>query len=331
MVAVTTEVQRVLSGQAGVLSRRQALQAGLEPHDIRRLLRRRDWTTVHSGVFVDHTGPMTWVQRAWAGVLFSWPAALCHESALRAGDGPGSRDLGREEVVHVAVDRRRTTLVAPPGVELHHLVRLETRALWNLSPPRLRYDDAALDVASDARSDLDAIAALAKACQSRRTTARRLLENLADRPRVARRAWLESTLRDVADGTCSALEHGFLRLVERPHGLPVADRQARATASTGVVYRDAAYGRHVVELDGRLFHDSSTQRDADFERDLDHAVDGGSTVRLSWGQVFDRPCSTAAKLVRVLTAAGVAVSAHGCGPGCPVDQAVAASRIRAPR
>ena len=45
---------------------------------------------VHPGVYVNHTGELTWLQRAWAAVLFAWPAALSHDSALRAADGPGS-------------------------------------------------------------------------------------------------------------------------------------------------------------------------------------------------------------------------------------------------
>jgi hypothetical protein len=310
---------RHLALQAGVISRRQALSAGLEPHDVRRLLRRREWALLHPGVYVDHTGTPSWLQRAWAGVLLAWPAALCHESAIRAGDGPGARDRTIEELIHVGVDRGRTSLVVPSGVRLHHLSRFEERVQWNLGPPRLRYDEAALDVAASASTEFASLAALAKACQSRRTTAQRLLATLAERPRMPRRSWLEAALRDVAEGTCSALEHGYLTRIERPHRLPRDTRQVRATSSLGVVYRDAEYADAcVVELDGRLFHDSATQRDADFERDLDAAVDGRSTVRLSWGQVFDRPCRTGAKLVVVLRAHGVVVEPVSCAPGCAV-------------
>ena len=305
--------------QAGVVSRRQALKAGLDPHDVRRLLRRREWAILHPGVYVTHTGPPTWLQRAWAGVLLAWPAALCHDSAMRAGDGPGARDRLSEELIHVGVDRQRASRVVPPGVRLHHLTRFRERVLWNLGPPRLRYEDAALDVAAAATTDFAAIAALAKACQSRRTTAQRLLDTLAERPRIPRRLWLEGTPDDVTAGTCSALEHGCLNRVERRHSLPRADRQVRAAASVGVVYRDAEYGRRfIVELGGRLFHDSATQRDADFERDLDAAVDGKSTLRLSWGQVLDRPCSTASKVVRVLQAHGIVCHARARGPDCAV-------------
>ncbi|MET1059435.1 MAG: hypothetical protein ABWX84_07545 [Nocardioides sp.] len=88
---------------------------------------------------------------------------------------------------------------------------------------------------------------------------------------------MSGVLRDVAEGTCSVLEHGYLHLVERAHGLPSAQRQLHATGSVGVVYRDADYGLLVVELDGRLFHDSTEQRDRDFERDLDCAL--ANTVR----------------------------------------------------
>ncbi|MFV8054399.1 type IV toxin-antitoxin system AbiEi family antitoxin domain-containing protein [Mycobacterium sp. 48b] len=301
------DVDELLRQQDGVISRRQALAAGLREHEIRRLLRRNEWARVHAGVYVDHTGPPAWSQRAWAAVLYAAPAALCFESAMGNETSP----------IHVAVERNRTTLAEPAGVRIHHLASLQERVWWNVGPPRMRYDEAVLDVACRAASELDAIAALANACQSRRTTAQRLLQLLDSRGRVRRRRWLRAVLLDIADGTCSVLEHGYLVRVERPHGLPKAIRQKRAASSVGVCYRDAEYGEQlIVELDGRIYHDSSTRRDADFERDLDAAVDGRATVRLSYGQVFDRPCQTASKIAQVLQRHGIAVTGRPCGPGC---------------
>ncbi|MEN4398630.1 type IV toxin-antitoxin system AbiEi family antitoxin domain-containing protein [Mycolicibacterium senegalense] len=301
------DVDNVLRQQDGVISRRQALDAGLREHEIRRRLRRNEWARVHPGVYVDHTGPLTWSQRAWAAVLYAAPAALCFESALGADTLP----------IHVAVAQQRAILAQPEGVRIHHRVNLQERVLWNVSPPRKRYDEAVLDVACRAASELDAIAVLANACQSRRTTANRLLRVLDSRARVRRRQWLRAVLVDIADGTCSVLEHGYLVRVERPHGLPRAVRQTRSATSAGVCYRDAEYGeRLIVELDGRVHHDSATRRDADFERDLDAAVDGRSTIRLSYGQVFDRPCRTAGKIAQVLQLHGLAVAGHPCGPRC---------------
>ncbi len=301
------DVDDLLRQQDGVISRRQALDAGLQEHEIRRLLRRNEWARVHAGVYVDHTGPLTWSQRAWAAVLYAAPAALCFDSALGADALP----------IHVAVAQQRAILAEPTGVRIHHLVNLQERVLWNVGPPRMRYDEAALDVACRAASELDAIAVLANACQSRRTTAHRLLQVLDSRARVRRRRWLRAVLVDIADGTCSVLEHGYLVRVERPHGLPRATRQKRSASSVGVCYRDVEYGEQlIVELDGRVHHDSTTRRDADFERDLDAAVDGRSTVRLSYGQVFGRPCQTASKIALVLQRHGIAVAGRPCGPGC---------------
>ena len=292
--------------QAGVISRRQAIDTGLRDHQIRRLLRRNEWARVHPGVYIDHTGPLTWMQRAWAAVLYAAPAALCLESALSI-EGP---------LIHVAVSRHRGMLVEPDGVRIHPIDRRDGRVLWNVGPPRLRYEEAALDVACHT-TGFDAIAVLADACQSRRTTADRLLRVLDSRRRIRGRRWLRAVLIDIAAGTCSVLEYGYRNRVERAHGLPRAKRQTRFASSIGVVYRDTEYAeRLVVELDGRLFHDSASARGKDFERDLDAAVDGRSTVRLTYQQVFDRSCQTAAKIAQVMRQHGIAVGGHACGPGC---------------
>lgn len=263
---------------------------------------------------MSHTGPLTWIQRAWAAVLSAWPAALAHESAVRAGDGPGRR-YDDDAVIHIVVDQRRT-VITPSGVRVHRRRSFDQNVRWNFSPPRLQYEHAVLDVALDAPDDLDAVALLARAVQSRRTTALRLLGSIGERSRVPRSDWLTAVLSDVAEGACSVLEHEYLSKVERPHGLPRGSRQRRAGTSTGVVYRDVAYDALLVELDARLFHDTAGQRDRDFERDLDAAVDGRQTLRLSWGQVHARPCSTAAKVGAVLGRRGWSGALTACGPGC---------------
>jgi hypothetical protein len=193
------------------------------------------------------------VQRAWAGVLYAWPAALTGESALRAAEGPG-RTKPREIGIHVAVAQERK-VVSRPGLRIERRRSLDAIVLWNLGPPRIRYEEAVLDVALEATTGIDAIAVISSACGGRRTHAARLAAAVAARPRVPRRAWITAVLHDVAEGTCSVLEHGYLDRVERPHGLPPALRQLRTVAAGGTVYRDAEIAGHVViELDGRLFH-----------------------------------------------------------------------------
>ena len=70
------------------------------------------------------------------------------------------------------------------------------------------------------------------------------------------------------------------------------------------------------ELDGRLFHDTTAQRDKDMDRDLLTAVGGQDTVRLSYGQVYDRPCWTAAAVALLLESAGWEGQPRRCGPDC---------------
>lgn len=50
----------LLADQSGVSSRRQAVEEKLSPTEISRKIRRREWTVVHPGVYVDHTGPLPW-------------------------------------------------------------------------------------------------------------------------------------------------------------------------------------------------------------------------------------------------------------------------------
>ena len=302
-----------LALQDGLISRRQALGDGMTVTDLKRRLRRREWVAVHPGVYVNHTGGLTWRQRAWAAVLATGPdAALCLDSARRAHEGPGRRDSD-ESVVHVAVVHGRPRL-APEGVRVHQMVDLATRVQWNKTPPCTRYDDTVLDLAARG-TRLTSVARLADACGSRRTTAARLRDRLDERKRIAQRDWLRAVLSDVADGTCSVLEHGYLDLVERPHALPVGARQALRDLGNGRVYRDVDLpGLGVrIELDGKLFHTSTGDRDRDLERDLDAVVaEDGMTIRLGFGQVYDRPCSTAAKLAAVMRRQGWAGEPTAC-------------------
>lgn len=323
LLAVRDELAR----QDGVVTRRQALRAGLQPHDLERLVRRRALAPLHRGVLVDHTGPPSWRQRAWGAVLAPGPAAVVGGSAI---DLARNLDLPADRVVHVGIGGRRSVPAPLPGVVVRHLSRLDEVVLWHLGPPRQRLEEAVLDVALGARDRLDAVGALASVVGSRLTTAERLSRTLALRPRAPDRPWVVDVLEDVAAGTCSVLEHGQLTLVERPHGLPRAERQRPEAGRAGRVYRDAVYGRTAyVELDGRL-HDRFGTRDDDLDRDLDVAAGGGTTVRLGFGQVFGRPCTTAVGVTRFLWHCGVVFVPHGCGPACPVGALVRGSLAPGP-
>ncbi|GAB09830.1 hypothetical protein GOARA_048_00320 [Gordonia araii NBRC 100433] len=253
------------------------------------------------GVFINHTGPLTWRQRAWAAVLSVPGAALSHESALRAG----GLDSMSGQPIHLAVGRKSA---APrrAGVVVHRYSGLAERVMGTARPPRVRIEHAVLDVAATAPGELETIAVLADSVRARVTTVDRLRRVLAERKWYSRRALVNGVLDDVEAGTCSVLEHRYLTRVERAHGLPTPRRQAPTRVGRRG-FRDIDYDEWclVVELDGRLFHDEVRARDRDLERDLDAAVGSDRrTLRLGWGQVYDRPCSTARKVGLMLTRLG---------------------------
>lgn len=190
---------------------------------------------------------------------------------------------------------------------------------WNLGPPRTRYEETILDLAVLAHDDAAAVAVLADACGGRRTTARRLATCLDARAWIPRREFLSSVLADVAEGTCSVLEHGYLTLVERPHGLPSGARQAVRAVGGRRAYIDVRYPALglLVELDGWLFHGSAAAHDRDLERDLDAVVvETGTTLRLGYRQVIGRPCATAAAVAAVMQRLGWPGELVRC-PRCP--------------
>lgn len=309
--------QALLESQDGVVSRAQLVEADFAGHDLERLLRRRELFVALPGVYVDHNGPRTWQQRAWIAVLACRPAALAGASAIRAAAGPGQRGFDEDAPIEVAVDVART-VKDKPGVRVRRMAGLQARVRWNASPPRVRYEEATLDVVADLTDEWAIIERCAAAVRSRCTTPERLVEAMTARLRFPRRVWLRGVLADLAAGTSSVLEQGYLERIERAHGLPTADRQHPDRVGGGRIYRDVRYAAYAldVELDGRLFHDTAEQRDRDLDRDLETATTGRRTVRLGWGQVFGRPCRTTGHVVGLLRLGGWGGQASVCGPGC---------------
>ncbi len=305
-------VSDLLARQDGVVSRAQLIGALSSAAQIDTLLRRRDLVVVHPGVYLDHTGTPTWTQPSWAAVLYAGHSALHLESALqpttpRNHTGPPGR-------IHVAIDWSRK-VKARPGICIHRVRDLDDSVLWNLSPPRVRIDVAALGIAHRAETDLAAIAALTSVVGSRRTVSARLRTALDERPRIARRALLVSLLDDLERGTHSVLEHGFLDRVVRPHGLPEPSaQQAPRVGVRGAEYRDVEYVDLglVLELDGAT-HDTAEARDEDADRDLDDLATGHVVPRLRYRQVFGTPCRTALRLEALLRLRGWRGSGHECG------------------
>ena len=297
--------------QDGIATYAQLVAGGVNRVDIERRLRRNELRRVHPRVYADHTGPLTWTQRAWAAVLYAAPAFLCWASL----EQPKGRDVG--DPIHVAIDRSRR--VRPQdGLVIHRLADLAPRTYGGI-PPRLNVEDNAFLMAHEARTEIDAIAAFAQVAGRSYVTAASLRAALERYPSLRRRLLIAGMIDDVEAGTHSVLEHGYLTKVERPHGLPVGTRQAPRTGPSGNQFRDVEYPAYglVVELDGALGHESWRDQARDADRDLDDLARLGSvTARLRWHQVFETPCRTAERVGRILARNGWTDEISPCGDGC---------------
>ncbi|MEU4452940.1 type IV toxin-antitoxin system AbiEi family antitoxin domain-containing protein [Nocardioides sp. NPDC023903] len=301
--------------QDGVATYAQLIAGGLSRIDIERSVRRNELRRVHPRVYINHTGPLTWEQRAWAAVLYAAPALLCRDSL----EAPRGRDDGRS--IHVAIDHSRKVM-PQPGIVVHRMRDLERKA-YGGTPPRLKVEDNALAMANEARSEIDAIARVAEVASRSYVTAATLQEALNRAHSLRRRKLIQGLVDDLATGTHSVLEHGYLTKVERAHGLPAGRRQSPRIGASGNQFRDIEYERYalVVELDGALGHDTWRDQARDADRSLDDLAElGAVTARLRFHQVFDTPCQTAARVGRILTRNGWRGTPQSCSQSCPVNE-----------
>jgi hypothetical protein len=308
------EVGRVLGRQAGVITRVQALAAGMSRHAVYGRLDSGRWQRLHTAVYAAYSGRPTRESMMWAAVLGAGPGAvLCHQSAAELH---GLADTGQSPVVHVMVPRGRT--VAPMrGVVIHYSQRVGIARHPALEPPRTRLEETVLDLAEAERTVTGAIGWILNACASRRTKPSRLLEVMDARPRMHRRKLLLVALGDARIGVQSILEHGYLYRVERAHGLPEGDRQWRTRPGGISRYEDVRYEEYgvIVELDGRAVHpEGESWRDT--RRDNVSAMNGLITLRYTYADVMERPCEVADEIARTLSRRGYTGVTRRCGPSC---------------
>jgi Transcriptional regulator, AbiEi antitoxin len=301
--------------QRGVVSRAQALEAGVGSSTVISRLRTGRWQRLYRGVYATFTGEPGREAMLWAALRRVGPdAVLSHHTAAEL-----SRLSSRPSpLIHVTLPRQ-LHLRPIPGIVLHRSSRIDQARHPTLTPPQTRIEETTLDLAEAADDLDDALAWLARACGGRLTTPDLLRTALASRARMRWRGEVASALSDIASGAHSVLELRYTRRVERPHGLPPATRQARVVGERRTAYRDALYADFgvVVETDGVVAHPLE-ERWRDQHRDNAAIVDGLVTLRYSWTDVTQRPCLVAAEVAKALRRRGWRNIPRQCSPICPI-------------
>lgn len=299
--------------QDGVISRRQAVKSGFSPDVIDRLVRTGRWQALRRGVYLTHSGDPSRAAVLWAAVRYTGPgAALSHETAAELC-GLNDRCDSR---IHVTIPTNRRVNSAA-DLTIHRSSRVAESVHPSLRPPRIRVEDTVLDLV-DAAATFDAALGVAcAACQRRLTTADRLAAAISRRKKLRWRVGLTTALGEVGAGAHSLLEYRYLYLVERPHGLPKAIRQAKVSDGGSNRYVDNLYRDYglCVELDGLQAHPDD-QRWRDLRRINKLTEHGLVTLRYGWSDIDLRPCETAVQVAAVLRSRGWPGHARPCGPGC---------------
>jgi hypothetical protein len=312
-----SELREIVSFQQGVVTRSQAARGGVTREAIRSQLARERWQWLYDGVYATFTGPPPREAALWAAVLRAGPDAMLSHST--AAEVAGLMDAP-SELIHLTVpESRRVGRI--PGVAVHRSRLAEQERHPVRTPPQTRIEHTVLDLVGAATRLDDACGWVTQALGRRLTTQDRLRAALDQRRRQRWRADLAVLLSADWAGVNSALEHRYVRDVERPHGLPPGTRQARVRRGSRTEYRDVLYEAYevAIELDGRAAHPSES-RWRDIYRDNAAAADGIVTLRYSWLDLRERPCSVASQVAHALRRRGYRGS-RPCLPGCQVAAA----------
>jgi hypothetical protein len=303
-----------LERQDGVITREQAIDAGLTRHAIEARLVSGRWQRLHRGVYATFSGPVPRGAMLWGAILRAGDGAvLSHHTAAetwKLSDRVSSS-------FHVSVPRQAGPLAAGRGMVVHYSSRLPGARHPARLPPQTTLEETVLDLAALAATAEDAVAWAFKACQRRLTTPERINSALALRRRTRWRRDLGDALTEVREGVHSPLELRYKRDVESKHRLPRGERQVLAIRGSQRRYHDVQYVGYgvCVELDGVDAHPEDSKR-RDVRRDNTNMLEGLLTLRYDWIPVAYHPCSVAHDVAQLLNKRGWPGNLRLCGPAC---------------
>lgn len=273
---IISDVHDVASGQGGVVSRRQAYQAGMTRGEVRAQVRARRWQRVWSRSLCIHTGDISALGREWGAVFEGGDhAVLDGESSLIASG------LQRYEstTLRVSVPRGVKPL-SGTGLDIRRTRRLKVTDRVASGVPRTKVEIAAVRAALWAVSDKQAALLVTMAVQQGLTTAERVGEALLRVRRDKRRAMLHDLILDLMGGARSMGELDFARACRR-RGLPEPTRQVIRSGRGGRYYLDVYWEQWhlVVEIDG-IHHSWADNVVSDALRHNEVAIAGDTVLRL---------------------------------------------------
>jgi very-short-patch-repair endonuclease len=308
--------REMLGGQGNAIARRQGANSGIDPLAMRSRVRNGRWQRLQRGVYATFSGEPSRETVLWAALLRAGPDAVL--SHLTAAERHGLIDEPSSLIcITVPAASHPARRARIPGVIIRRSDAILRTGHPAMLPPCTRVEDTVLDLINIGPTFEDAYMWICRAIGRRRTTADRIRVAMAARKKMRWRREIALALGDAEAGALSVLEYRYVHRVERPHGLPVARRQARIRCGTGNRYLDNLYEDYevCVELDGTAAHPADEQW-RDKRRDNAHTVSGLVTLRFGVLDLGDRRCETASAVASLLRRHGWTGPFRACGPGC---------------
>jgi hypothetical protein len=318
------ELRKTVSRQAGIVTRKQAIKAGMSARAIEWKSRTGEWQRVHAGVYATFSGALPRLAQLWAAVLYAGDGAiLSHESAGEL-QGLVAKPVAS---IHVTVPASRR-VTAFPGLVIHLSDVPERLARYpEGEPPMTLVADTVIDLAEACATVDDVYGWMAKAIgrSSPGVTVVDLLVTVKSRKKLRWRVELTEAIVVASEGAHSALELLWDKNVDLPHGLPPASRQVPFTKASGQVgFRDREYVPWgvIIELDGKESHPDERRGD-DNARDRSASVGSKETLRYGWRETRYKGCQSAVEVIRVLWRRGWRGRPKACSGDCPVADLLA--------
>lgn len=151
--------------QGGIVTRKQAIRAGLSSGVIISKLKYGRWQQVYRGVYATFSGPLSRTARLWAAVLYAGNGAeLSYETAAEL------HGLVRRPcpLIHVSIPASRRVHGAP-GVVIHVSARAGATRFHRGEIPHTPVDDTIIDLV-DAANSLDDVREVVNRAITRRIT-----------------------------------------------------------------------------------------------------------------------------------------------------------------
>lgn len=283
--------RRVAASQAGLITRRQLVAAGISRWTVADRVAAERWQNLAPTVVGTFTGELTEKQRRWLALLHAGDDALL--SGLTAAEEAGLRNWKRAEV-HVLVPYSSGKVSSLEGVTYSRTRRsLIDMRRPGARPPRCKLEPAILMFAASDRSTRTAQGVLAASVQQGLTTPTQLMDWIDRLAPLKRATTLRRALKDIEGGVQSVGEQDVRRMCRR-FGLPTPLRQARRRDSSGrsrftdCEWRLASGHAIVLEVDG-AFHMAVEHWEDDIARQRALSALDRTIVRCTARELRDTP------------------------------------------